>query len=635
MKRFLVGIWILMIWAAYSQKDVFIVKTEDPYSFMPVKNVYAQLIRNGDTLYYFSETGRFYLPAGDSLRLTLTAEGYQRLSAVLSPTNYMHITFTPTPEKPVLEWDENVVIDAVILDDETSELVPEGNITVMYQDFQWQTTFQNGRLQVTKDELPSRWWKIPGDAELIYRVEAPGYLPAETTNRVMQTPTKSVFRLKRALKMMPRYPLSKPIRPDETLKEKFGYTEPASARPGATACDRLPSTIRVGINCDCNDCSSVLVMDLETYVQKGLNDEWIASWHAESLKAGSLPYRTYGAYYVLHPIRSNYDISNTPCKQTWDDDLSSSCYSAATATAGQYLETPGGAIAFSEYSAENNCLNPSSSYPCNCGDGYSGNGTDWPCIEDPVCAGHDRYGHGRGMCQWGSSRWADNGKLYTWINDHYYNPGYYYRCGTEHPHPDFAVTNLQLSDTDLQPGETLEASVDIQNPTSYPTDKNLLGVYLSADTVPDTNDYMLDSSIIWPLDPAESVTKTFNLLLPDDLNDYAYLLFAADPDNIMYETDENNNTLPWALNGGQNIAQENWAASVKIYPMPVTDVLYMEIPEEIRVDEILLLDLAGRELQKVSSAVTEWDLSFLPPGSYFLILKDTDGREALFKIIKH
>ncbi|MFZ8833323.1 MAG: hypothetical protein ACO2O5_03845 [Candidatus Caldipriscus sp.] len=57
---------------------------------------------------------------------------------------------------------------------------------------------------------------------------------------------------------------------------------------------------------------------------------------------------------------------------------------------------------------------------CGCGDGYSGTGSSWLCILDTVCSGRACYGHGRGMCQWGSSRWANRGFTWKWINEHYY-----------------------------------------------------------------------------------------------------------------------------------------------------------------------------------------------------------------------
>jgi hypothetical protein len=43
-------------------------------------------------------------------------------------------------------------------------------------------------------------------------------------------------------------------------------------------------------------------------------------------------------------------------------------------------------------------------------------------VDDPVCAGTIRDGHGRGMCQRGTHRWGDQGKVYLWMVSHYW-PG--------------------------------------------------------------------------------------------------------------------------------------------------------------------------------------------------------------------
>src|SRR5262249_58262379 len=80
----------------------------------------------------------------------------------------------------------------------------------------------------------------------------------------------------------------------------------------------VPDSIRVGFNCSCATCSSVQVYTLDTYVRLGLDDEWIASWTADSLRAGAIAYRSYGAYHVYHPRAANYDICSTTRCQVLD-----------------------------------------------------------------------------------------------------------------------------------------------------------------------------------------------------------------------------------------------------------------------------------------------------------------------------
>lgn len=187
-----------------------------------------------------------------------------------------------------------------------------------------------------------------------------------------------------------------------------------------------PDIIRVGLSCSCWNCSSVAVMSLETYVKRGLNDEWIASWRPDSLRAGAIAYRSYGASYV--GSGGTFDICSTTCCQVNDSDTSLSTDDAVEATSGILLER-NGFLFRSEYSAQNNSWDdPLDGLSCtngdlSCGDGYVGSpAANWPCLEDATALGKGCFGHGRGMSQWGSQFWArDEGKEWVWITNHYYN----------------------------------------------------------------------------------------------------------------------------------------------------------------------------------------------------------------------
>lgn len=182
----------------------------------------------------------------------------------------------------------------------------------------------------------------------------------------------------------------------------------------------VPQSIRVGSSCaTATTCTSVNVYSIDTYVRNGLDDEWIASWNANSVKAGAIAYRSYGAYHVFHPrVPASYDICNTTSCQVNDpSDTHVNSNNATTQTTGTIVTNAAGTDAlFAEYSAENN-LAPG------CPDGSTGRPEhNWPCLADPVDVGTTYFGHGRGMCQWGSQRWAINqGKDFVWIVNHYYN----------------------------------------------------------------------------------------------------------------------------------------------------------------------------------------------------------------------
>jgi Stage II sporulation protein/Carboxypeptidase regulatory-like domain len=107
-------------------------------------------------------------------------------------------------------------------------------------------------------------------------------------------------------------------------------------------------------------CASVVALNLENYVTMGLPAEWEASWHDDSLKAGAVAYRSYGAWYVANPAdpHNKYDICNTTACQVYDPfDFPPGPYSEAAvqATAGVVLSGDNGqTILYAEYAADGN-----------------------------------------------------------------------------------------------------------------------------------------------------------------------------------------------------------------------------------------------------------------------------------------
>lgn len=198
----------------------------------------------------------------------------------------------------------------------------------------------------------------------------------------------------------------------------------------------LPLNIRVGRNCTGTSCTYAEVYSVETYCKYVLPAEVYACWGnlsggMNSLQACAVAVRTYGIYYVYNPINpSLYDIcDNTYCQ--YMGNVTSTNTNNAVDNTYRYILTNSSGVVRCEYSAENNNKG--------CGNGYSGTGTSWPCIYDPVCLNSTPNGHGRGLCQWGTIRWA-TGTIVTasspcspgaphsygvknWqqILDHYYN----------------------------------------------------------------------------------------------------------------------------------------------------------------------------------------------------------------------
>lgn len=164
----------------------------------------------------------------------------------------------------------------------------------------------------------------------------------------------------------------------------------------------LPLNIRVGRNCTGTNCTTTEVYSLQTYCKYVLPAEIYSCWGniangMNSLQACATAVRTYGMYCVYNPINSNYDICDNTYCQFMGSTLSTNTSNAVDNTFG-YILTNSSGVVRSEYSAENNNKG--------CGNGYSGTGSSWPCIYDPVCTNGTPNGHGRGLCQWGTVRWA-------------------------------------------------------------------------------------------------------------------------------------------------------------------------------------------------------------------------------------
>lgn len=170
----------------------------------------------------------------------------------------------------------------------------------------------------------------------------------------------------------------------------------------------LPKTIKVwrrALDGSTASCSGrVDTLDFEDYVKGVLPHEWITSWDVQSLKAGAVAIRTYAWYWVNAGGKYTCaDIDDTTASQVYKDARVAKASQSVDDTRGQTVVTAAGAPVFAEYSAENS--DPTA-------DGVS----------EPYCTGKALNGHGHGMCQWGSQRWALAGKDYQFIVAHYY-PG--------------------------------------------------------------------------------------------------------------------------------------------------------------------------------------------------------------------
>ena len=213
---------------------------------------------------------------------------------------------------------------------------------------------------------------------------------------------------------------------------------PAGPPPPFTA----PDTIRVWRRSQggSGSCDGVVdVIDFDTYVKHVVPHEWYASWHEESLRAGAIAVRSYSAWWVNAGGKYDCaDVDDTSATQNYGDSTHPRSNDAVDYTDGIYAVDADGHVVFAEYSAEN------------------GDPTKYG-VSEPLCSGESLYGHGRGMCQWGSQRWASQeGKTFPWIIAHYY-PG----ASLVYPRESTVLT--QPVALDLVEGESATVEATLRN----------------------------------------------------------------------------------------------------------------------------------------------------------------------------
>jgi hypothetical protein len=378
------------------------------------------------------EGERAALPAVPA-EVRMEASGYRPLSAVVVSTD-LPVTFEMDPVGPAVDAGAltesgTSILHGYVLDAVTARPVADATVVLPQRD-RVATTDAAGYFRFT---LPAPTGHDGREALATLRITAAGYGPHEVTGLVIADGAT----LLRERLAPGQQPTSRDDMPKALLVPSGDDPTPALPRTGLPLVRPgegnglvpldPPASIRVGTSCTCATCGGVSVLSLETYVKRGLNDEWIASWNGHSLRAGAVGYRAYGAWYALHPISPAYDICNTTCCQVNDTDTSTATDAAVDRTAGFLLER-GAAVFRAEYSAENNAWDdPDDGLSCSnadlsCADGSAGSpATGWSCLTDGVDAGHGCFGHGRGACQWGTQRWSLQGRRWPWILDHYYN----------------------------------------------------------------------------------------------------------------------------------------------------------------------------------------------------------------------
>jgi hypothetical protein len=118
-----------------------------------------------------------------------------------------------------------------------------------------------------------------------------------------------------------------------------------------------------GTNSGCSNCSYYDIIPIDEYVKHVLPAEWLAgNWQnlsgiQHSYRAGAVAIKTYGAFLVLNPLCTNFDVCDGPCCQGFASFTNSMMNDAVNFVTGSYLwDTPNNEEALAQYSSENNNL---------------------------------------------------------------------------------------------------------------------------------------------------------------------------------------------------------------------------------------------------------------------------------------
>lgn len=345
----------------------------------------------------------------------------------------------------------------------------------------------------------------------------------------------------------------------------------------------VPLNIRVGKNCTGTNCTYAQVYSLQTYCKYVLPAEIYSCWGnltggMNSLQACAVAVRSYGMYYVYNPINAGlYDICDNTYCQYMGTTLSTNTSNAVDNTFG-YILTNSSGVVRSEYSAENNNKG--------CGNGYSGTGSSWPCISDPVCTGFSPNGHGRGLCQWGTVRWA-TGRVVSTSSP----------CvqGTAHSYGTKTWQQILAHYYNVSPQNwqvTQGTSAVINSSVSVPTATNPCSQVTinSSVTTIGTGSLMIGASIApagtenWISDPVNDIKRTFTQGTSNYSRVFKIPCNAA-PDNYDLYTalwyDKNNNN---TIDGSDFVVSTKiTSAAITISPIGI-NIISTEIPEKFALE---------------------------------------------------
>jgi len=206
---------------------------------------------------------------------------------------------------------------------------------------------------------------------------------------------------------------------------------------------------------------------------------------------------------------------------------------------------------------------------------------------------------------------------------------------------DITVTNATVTPTTVNAGEDIEVSAN-QNYSGTQLDEDLpsfnLDYYLSTDCTLSSDDILLggDSSGLGSDDPTNEENET--LTIPSTTNsDTYFIIFAADNENELNESNENNNTacVQITIEDVLTIIDYELQKQIKVYPNPTSSWINIKTNNNLTLNRLVIYDMSGNQIKEIDgSNLNKINISELASGLYLLEVVNSLNKKAVLKIIK-
>ncbi|MCT4580311.1 MAG: N-acetylmuramoyl-L-alanine amidase [Flavobacteriales bacterium] len=206
---------------------------------------------------------------------------------------------------------------------------------------------------------------------------------------------------------------------------------------------------------------------------------------------------------------------------------------------------------------------------------------------------------------------------------------------------DVSLSNVTTNTDSIVAGEAIDVSSD-QNYNGNQTSNNLpsseLNYYLSTDCNLSPDDVLLGDDVSNIGSDNTSSNETESLVIPINTESGTYyILFVADDNNAINESNENNNIecVMLVVDGEfVSINEKDLQNHITLYPNPTEGVITIN-SSEVNIQEIEIYNSNGLKLKDVELVNNEKiDLSPYANGIYYVRIVGSENEKTTFKVIK-